>query len=261
MRVAAVQVLVVGAFVALWQFGPQSERLQEVFPFLNEFFISSPLLVIERFIDMVSGAREPNIWPLAVDSAQGIFLGGAIGIACGMFCGLLLSHWPTAHAVALPYLVALNATPKLALVPIFVVVLGPTVATAISVTAFIVFLVTLFGAVAGGRDVPVGQLLNAELLGARGLDLMKIRMRYVTVWTLANLPNIFATAFVAGLLSEVLSTGPGLGHLIRLTLERLDATGTMALVLLLSIIGATLIWAGRIFARRALHWFSGEGLL
>ena len=90
---------------------------------------------------------------------------------------------------------------------------------------------------------------------------MRIRFRYVTVWTLANLPNIVATAFVAGLLSEVLSTGPGLGRLIRLSLQRLDATETMALVILLSLMGVALIWAGRLISRRFLHWFSREGLL
>ncbi|MFF5989095.1 ABC transporter permease [Prauserella flavalba] len=261
MRVIALQGLVVGGFFTLWQFGPKLEALRQAFPFLDEFFISSPTMVASRLVEMVTGAREPNIWPLALNSAQGILLGGVIGVACGMVGGLVLSHWPTAHAIALPYLVALNATPKLALVPIFVVVFGPTVTTAVTVTAFVVFLVTLFAAVAGGRNVPAEQLLNAELLGGRGIELMRIRMRYVSVWTLANLPNIVATAFVAGLLSEVLSTGPGLGRLIRLALERLDATGTMALVVLLSIIGLALVRTGRVVARRYLHWFSREGLL
>lgn len=260
-RVVAIQAVIAATFLALWQFGPESASVQRILPFLDEFFVSSPTMALERLLDMVSGVREPNIWPLALNSAKGIFLGGAIGLACGMGGGLLLSHWPTAYAIASPYLVALNATPKLALVPIFVVAFGPTVTTAVTVTAFIVFLVTLFGAVAGGRNVPADQLLNAELLGARGADLMRIRFRYVTVWTLANLPNIVATAFVAGLLSEVLSTGPGLGRLIRLSLQRLDATETMALVILLSLMGVALIWAGRLISRRFLHWFSREGLL
>jgi NitT/TauT family transport system permease protein len=261
LQVIAIQAALVGSFLAIWQFGPTWEPIRRIFPFLDQFFISSPTLVVQRVGEMLTGARDPNIWPLAFNSAQAIFVGGFIGVCSGVGAALLLSHWPTAHAIAQPYLVALNATPKLALIPIFVVALGPTVATAVTVTAFVVFLVTLFGAVAGGLNVPEEQLRNAEVLGARGSDLMRIRLRYVWVWTLANLPNIVATAFVAGLLSEVLSTGPGLGSLIRLALQRLDATSTMALVLLLSITGLMLVWAGRLVARRYLHWFSDEGLV
>ncbi len=80
-------------------------------------------------------------------------------------------------------------------------------------------------------------------------------------WTFASLPNILTTAFIGGLFAEVLSTGPGLGNLVRLALQRMDATGTMALVIFLSVIGASLTRVGRMLARRRLHWFSGGRIL
>lgn len=261
MKVLCLQTLLIGGFLAIWQFAPESEWIRSVIPFMNSFFISSPSEVAVRFAQMVAGQTEPNVWPLALASFRGILLGGALGMIAGAGAGLVLSHWATAHAIVMPYLTALNATPKLALVPIFVVVLGPTGTTSIAVTAFIVLLITLFSAVAGGRTVPDDQIRNAHLLGATGSDLLRIRWKYVTVWTFAVLPNILATSFVAGLLTEALSTSDGLGRLVRLGLEHMDATGTMALVVFLSVIGATLSQVGRRVARWRLHWFPGGGLL
>lgn len=258
LRIVGFQVSVIAAFLVVWEFGPRSDVVRRFVPFMDAFYLSSPTDVLVRLVEMVTGAWEPNVWPLLLMSGRAILLGGGSGLVLGVLVGLVLSHSATAHGIAMPYLVLLNATPKLALVPIIVVILGPTGSTTVAVTALVVFLVTLFGAVAGGQSAPVDQLLNAYLLGARGLDLMRIRLRYVLVWTFANLPNILATAFLAGIFAEVLSSGPGLGRLVRLALQRLDATGTMALVVFLSVIGVLLVRLGRVLARRQLHWF-GDG--
>jgi NitT/TauT family transport system permease protein len=261
-RTVAFQLAVVATILLVWQLGTHSSSVQRVLPFMDEYFISSPTQVVRRLVDMLSGSWQPNIWPLLATSFRGIVIGGVAGCLMGMLVGLALSHWATAYQIAAPYLVALNATPRLALIPIVVVMFGPTAKSTTVVSAMAVFFVTLFGALAGGRSVPGDLMRSSYLLGARRWDLMRMRWRYVTVWTFANLPVILTTAFIAGIFAELLSASPdGLGNIVRLALQRADATGTMALVVFLSAIGWTLVQIGRLYARRRLHWFGGGDLL
>ncbi len=259
--VALIQITSVGAFLLVWQFAPEISAVRDLMPFMDRFFISSPVDVADRLLDMVLGRTQPNVWRLLGTSARGIVIGGALGLAVGTFGGLIVSHSPTMNEIVSPFLTALNATPRLALVPIFVVVFGPTQTASIVVCAFVVFLRTLFSAIAGGRSVPDSVMLNAYLLGAGQLGLLRIRWKYVTVWVFAVLPSVLSTAFIAGLLTEILSASAGLGRLVRQSLERLDATTTMALVVFLSVIGASLSRAGRMAARWRLHWFPGAKAL
>ena len=51
-------------------------------------------------------------------------LGYAIGTAAGIALGLLFGLMPRVHRVLSPYITALYAMPKIALAPLFVIVLG-----------------------------------------------------------------------------------------------------------------------------------------
>ena len=257
-KARVLQLSTITLFLLSWQFIPEIPGVQQYLPVTGRFFISSPEQVASSLFRTVIGDTTPVIWGLLFTSMRGIVLGGAAGLFAGMLLGLLMSHWPTVDATLSPFFTALNATPRLALIPIVIVVLGPTATASTAVTALVVFLVVFFSALAGGRSVPEPLMLNAYLLGAGRLGLMRIRWRYVTVWTVAVLPNVLATAFIAGITTELLSGSPGLGRLVRRALETLDATRTMVLVVFLSVIGGGLSWMGRALGRRWLHWHEGS---
>jgi len=53
-----------------------------------------------------------------------ILAGFALGVGLGFVLGVLIAEIPTARRVAMPYLIALNAAPKIALAPLLLVWFG-----------------------------------------------------------------------------------------------------------------------------------------
>ena len=68
-------------------------------------------------------------------------------IVTGALAGLLFSQSPTLARIMNPFVVLFNATPRIALVPIFVIIAGPTLIatsiTAVLVVFFLVFVITI----------------------------------------------------------------------------------------------------------------------
>jgi len=258
-EVRLIQLLMVGTFLLAWIYLPHWEAARERFPVLDPYFISSPELVTEELGRMLTGADgSPRISDYVLASAKGVGLGTVFGMVSGMLAGMMFSQFRPLDQLFSPYMNALNATPRLVLVPIVIIFFGPSTSASVAVTTLVVFLTVFFSAFAGGKSVPEDLVLNAALLGASPWRrMMRVRWKYVSVWTLSVLPNTLATAYVAGILTELLSTSNGLGRLVRLSLQRADATLTYALVVVMCVLGALLVWLGRIVTRRALHWWAG----
>lgn len=233
------------AFVAGWQYLPDISGLSNHFKFLNRFFISAPSTVIARIGTLMTGHNPSHIsiWPYLQTTVVAAVVGVAIGLVLGGLFGLICSNNKSVTAVVRPFIVIANSIPRVALIPIFVVIYGPTTRSSILSVVTIVFFLAFFNAFEGGRSIRPAVIENAVLLGASPRAVMwTIRLPQVVVWTFAVVPNAIAFGIVAAVTTELLTGIPGMGTLLQEALQNADSTLTFAVVTILSVVGLVLYW-------------------
>lgn len=254
-RLAQVAVLLVA--LACWQYLPQVPVLQRSSHFLDPYFISSPQRIGSALVDLVTGRNgSAVIWPYLWPTLAASVLGTLIGMSLGAVVGLVLSNFAFASRVLRPFIAAVNAIPRIALVPIVILLFGPTFSSSIVVSVMVVFFVAFFNAYEGGLNVPPELLANARLLDAGEWTILRrIRLPYVLAWTLAVLPLGATFAIISVVTAEILSGTLGIGRLLATATQTADSTLTFALVVVLSAMGLAVLGLADFIKLRVLHWW------
>jgi NitT/TauT family transport system permease protein len=255
-RLLPFQIAAAAIFCVLWQFLPDVSWLNRHFRFLNRFFISSPTQVYHSLFNLLTGDNGYTVvWPYLRNTLIATVLGTLIGIALGAACGLLASSSTGLATFIRPFAVLANSAPRIALIPIVVLLVGPTLNGSITSCVMVVFFLGFFNALEGGRQVPPDMISNAELLGASRLSIMRhIRLSYVAIFTFAVMPNAISFGLIAVVTTELLTGITGMGSLILTATNNLNADDTLALVILLSVVGLALYGITELAKRRILRW-------
>jgi NitT/TauT family transport system permease protein len=251
-RLAVLVVILAG-----WQWAPQVDWLRARSSVFDPFFVSSPELVGRRLWQLLTASDgQPYIWPYLWHTLKAMLAGVAIGTAAGALLGLIFSNNETSRRIADPYLTILNATPRIALIPIFVILFGPTQQTSVATAIALVLFIVYYNAYAGGKSVSRQTVQNAQLLGATRLEVMRrVRLPYVLAWVFASLPNAISFGLVGVVTAELLTGSAGMGRLLSLSIGQADATLTFTVVVMLSIVGVLLVTSVELVQRRVLHWW------
>jgi len=258
LQVRIAQIALLAAILAFWQWVPTISAARKATPVLDPFFISSPSLIFKTLRELFTGHGEPSVWSYIWTTLRATIFGCVIGIVTGIAAGLLLSTDLRLRQVLNPFINAANAAPKIALIPIIIIILGPSSEASVVVSVMIVFFMVFFNAYMGGRSVPPEMLENARLMGASSWAAMyQIRLRYVLVWTFAALPNAVTYALLGVVTAEILGGGQGLGQLIVQAIGQVDANLTFAVVVILSVMGVILVGLTEVMRGRLLHWWPG----
>jgi NitT/TauT family transport system permease protein len=149
----------------------------------------------------------------------------------------------------------MNTIPRVALIPIFVVIARPSLtALVLSVIAVVGFL-AFFNALEGGRSIKRSVLDNVELLGASPVNIMmSVRLPVAIEWTFAVLPNAISFGLVIAVTAELLAGLRGIGQLLLISMTNLRADLTFAVILILSLLGVVLYAAGKLLYRLVVRW-------
>jgi NitT/TauT family transport system permease protein len=252
--------VILAAFLLGWQFLPSVHALRNVSAIFDPFYVSSPSKIVALIgtLTGISGSGA-TMWPNLADTLEATLIGVAVGTVLGALAGLLLSESETGQQVASPFITFVNAIPRVALVPVFVILLGASLEMESFTCITVVFFLVFYNAFSGGRSVPADVIANAQLLGASRIAVMRrVRLAYVMVWTVASLPNAISFGIVAAVTAEVLAGQIGMGTLLTTSITTVDSTLTFAVVVVLALVGVILVGAAQLASRRALHWWEGQ---
>lgn len=259
--VTVTQVVVLAVFLAAWEWLPQVQLPGKVY-LLDPFFISSPSRIFNKLVDLATGRNDTALIWTYVWPTMGAALGGLVsGLVIGTVAGVVIGSSAFLSAVFKPFLIAVNAIPRIALIPIIVLIFGPTLQGSIAISFMVAFFVVFFNAYEGTRSPSIALVQNARLLGARWHQIMfQIRAPYAVVWTLAALPVVATFALVSVVTGEILTGFPGLGRLISVASTTVDSTLTFSVVVVLSVLGLIVVGVSELLKRRLLHWWAdGRG--
>ena len=249
-------VVVIAVFLLIWQYAPQVPAISQHVGFLNRFVIGSPEGVAKDIWELVTGSGgRPEVWPYFENTVVAALLGALIGLVLGIAAGILLAESEPLREILTPIVSLINSAPRIALIPIVVLFTGPTLIASIVASVLVVFFISFFNALEGARNVPPAILDNTRLLGAGRLKMiLYIRLPNAISYIFASLPNIISFSFTTVVTAEILTGFDGMGALIESAQTSVDAGLTLAVVVILAVIGATLANLASMTRKKAMQW-------
>ena len=148
---------------------------------------------------------EGNLWLELGYTALGATLSFVGGSVAAVAVGLLFVFFPRFHQAAEPYMTLLNAMPRLALAPLFLLWFGLGVGSKIAVGSSLTFFIVLSATVAGVRGVSSDHLILSKTLGATPSQLffkVTLPSAVPVIFSGLRLGLIFALLGVLGALSR-----------------------------------------------------------
>jgi NitT/TauT family transport system permease protein len=250
------QLGILAVVLVAWQYVPKIPGVTGKARFLDPFFISSPSRIARQVWDLIAG-RVPgtSLWSYLATTLIGAVLGAVIGLVLGAMVGLLLSNSRRLSDVLRPFMVVLNSIPRVALIPIIVVIVGPSKEASIVSVALTVFFLGFFNAYEGGLTIQQAMLDNARLLGARNHQVMRtIRLPMVAIWTFAVVPNAISFGLLAAVFTELLTGIRGMGTLLQTATFNVDSDLMFAVVVILALVGLILYWLSLWLRAAVIRW-------
>ncbi|MDP2007739.1 MAG: ABC transporter permease [Rubrivivax sp.] len=177
---------------------------------IPEFIFPSPSQIAGQFIEF-SGPLLEAAWK----TFWVTMLGFAIAIVVGVLLGFLIGSSRLAYTAIYPLMVAFNAVPKAAVVPILVVWFGIGVGPGV-LTAFLISFFPITVNIATGLATLEPELEDVlRVLGAKRWDvLVKVGLPRSMPYFYGSLKIAITLAFVGTVLAEMTAGDSGIGYLI-----------------------------------------------
>jgi NitT/TauT family transport system permease protein len=247
---------------AIWQWVPQIPGVIRWAPIFDPFFISAPSRIAAKFWELATTAgdqgavlKSGNLFVQLWATLWATLLGFVVGVGSGFLAGLVLSQWGTMADILHPYLVAFNALPRIALVPLLIMIFGTGLLAKVVLAWLIVFFIVFFNTYAGGRSIEPAILDSCRLLGASRRALLRtVVIPHVAGWTFAILPLAMSASIIGVVVGEFVGGAQGLGFIITVALGPLEATDLFVALLTLCVLAVVLIHLAARLERRLLHW-------
>ncbi|BAD56801.1 ABC transporter permease [Nocardia farcinica] len=218
----------IAAFLAIWQLAPQAGLVDEVFlpPFTT---------VAEAFVDLV---RSGEMWTHVSTSLGRSLSGFAIALAIAVPLGVAIAWYKPVADLLNPILELFRNTAALALLPVFVLILGIGETSKVALVVYASTFPILLNTITGVRTVDPLLIKSAASLGLKPLRLFQ------KVILPAAIPAIFtglrmaaASSILVLLAAEMVGARAGLGYLITAAQQNFQIPNMYAGILAISLLG------------------------
>ena len=245
--------LFMGLVVLVWQIVVWVELT-------SEFILPPPVDVgreIGRMVvDMAGGGFVLEHFLI---TTQEFLIGFVIAAAAGIALGAAVAETAFGRAVVLPFLVAVNAAPKVAFAPIFVAWLGFGIWAKVAMASFIAFFPLMIDTAAGLASVDADQArLFRSIRASRMQTFFKLKLPNALPFVFAGLKTAAVLSVVGAIVGEFLGGGDGFGQLIRIAGSQLRIARVFAFVTVLSVAGYAFYALVSLVERRVVFWRRAE---
>jgi len=193
-------------FLIVW------ELVGNVFQLINPMFMSAPSLIAKAAIDLfASGEIYNDLYISGTELLGGYFLSAVVAIPFGIMVG----WYKKMSYIFDPFINAMNATPRVALLPLVIIWLGIGILSKVG----IIFLGAVFPILINSRDgvktTPANLLTAAKSFGASEWMIFKAVVLPSTIpFILSGLRQGLGRAIVGVMVGELYAATAGIGFMI-----------------------------------------------
>ena len=236
----------IAAFIALWEYGARTE-------FLPQTFFGSPAGIVAYLWDGFAVSKK--LWLELGYTVAGTLISFVLGAVAAMALGLAFAIFPKLEHAMEPYLMVLNAMPRIALAPLFLLWFGLGLASKIAVGTSLSFFIVLANTVAGIRGVSPDHITLSRAMGATPSQIffkVTLPSAVPVIFSGLRLALIFSMLGVIG--GEIIAAEHGLGQVLSYLQATFNMNGVMALLLLLAGLGMMVTRGMSRLERALLKW-------
>jgi len=248
-RVLVGRLVVFSVLLAGWELGVRARVL-------DPYFVSQPAALAARIADwFATGFIYPHIWA----TLQVLLIGLVLGILGGVVVGMIFAFSPLLSGIFHPVLVVLNAMPRVALAPLFILWLGIGLASKVAMVISLVFFIIFFSTYAGLKDVDVNLVNHVKVIGGSRRHLVQhVLLPSALTWIFASLRTCVGFAVIGAILGEYLGADRGIGYLVQygesLFNSNFVLSGLLVLMAFVALLDLGLQWLETRFS----HWKQKE---
>lgn len=198
-----------------------------------------------------------ELWMHVSASLQRVALGFLVGGSLGLIIGLAMGWSRLAEQIIDPLIAVFYPLPKLALLPLLLIIFGIGEASKVAIVAIAVFFTVVINAAAGVRNIEPVLIDAARNYGARGAQM------FLKVVIPAALPTIFTglrlglgLGLVVIIAAEFVASQRGLGYLVWLSWGTLSTAKMYSGLIVIGLIGLLSTYALQWFAIWLMPWNS-----
>lgn len=199
------QIFILIGFLLLWELLSSKE-------IINSFLFSSPSAIFKLLRQyIVTGELYNHIYISLYETILGLLIGTCLGIV------IAITLWwsKTLAKIMDPFLVVLNALPKTALAPIFIIWAGTGVKGIVVVAVSISLILTILSALNYFKSVDEEKI---KMLRSFGANKWQILCKLVIPGNMVNLVNIvkinIGMSWVGVIMGEFIVSRAGIGYLV-----------------------------------------------
>jgi NitT/TauT family transport system permease protein len=200
------------------------------------------------------------IWQNALHTLLTTMIGFAFAVAAGLIIGLAIGASRIVYSGVYPLLVAFNAVPKVALVPVFVLWAGIGAVPAI-ITAFCLSFFPIVVNVATGLATIEPEMEDVmRSLGATRFEILtKVGIPRAMPYLFASLKVSITLAFVGAVISETVASNEGIGFLMMTASSRFEVPLLFAGLTVIAVMAVVAYVVCEMVETRLTHWaFRGD---
>lgn len=242
-RVLAMPYVVVVLLLVLWEV---LNRLTNI----SSVILPAPSTIFSALIRYHEVIAEN-----AVHTFVTAMIGFGLGVVTGVVIGFATGISPAIYSSVYPLLVAFNAIPKVALLPLFVLWAGigmvPAVLTALTLAFFPIAVNVATGLAT--IDPEMNDLMRS--LGARQDEiLLKVGIPRAMPFLFASLKIAISLAFVGTVISETVASNDGIGFLMMSASSSFNVPLVFAGVFVIAVMAVAAYGVCSLVEQRMIHW-------
>lgn len=232
--------------------------------FAPTFFDISPLLipplssVATSLVVLISrGIIFDAIMVTAFEALSGFIIGSTLGVVVAA----VITRSRLLEQALVPYLVALQSLPKVALAPLFVVWLGFGISSKVAIATIISFFPVLINAIVGFSNIESEKLeLMRSLVASRWQTFKIVVFPNALPFIFAGLNVAVVFSVTGALVGEFVGATRGLGTLLMQMNYNMDIAGMFSVLVVLAVMGATFHFIVRYMHRKIVFWAGPESV-
>jgi ABC-type nitrate/sulfonate/bicarbonate transport system permease component len=239
----AIRTVSVATFLMIWEF--YGRRMDPIFMAPPSAIFTAALQLIES--GALAKALIESLWPFAVGMVLTIILGIAIGIA--------IAQWRIVEYVCDPFINALYAIPRIALVPLIILWAGLEFTGKVTILVSVAVFPIIVNTYAGIRDVRGSMLEIGRAYGATETQIFfKIILPAAIPFIMAGVRLSVGLAIIGIVVAEFFTAISGLGGMI---VEYANVFATAKLfvpIIVIALVGVVLTELVMWLERRLSKW-------
>ena len=227
-------------FIGLWE-------LLAATGAIDAFLFSSPTRIVNTLAELhLSGELYKHIFTTLYETVLGFILATAVGC----LISVLLWWSENTRKILEPYIVVLNALPKIALGPVIIIAFGSGTEAIVFMTFLVTVIVTVINMLNGFLRTEAGKILLLRSMGASKKDILINLVLPGSVDTFVSALKVnVGLSWIGSIMGEYVVSRQGIGYLIVYGGQVLKLDLVMTGTVLLCVLAAAMYAAVLLFEK------------